>query len=386
MNDDKEYIFNTINKDKIGALLNLKDKCYFCEMELFNQYFCINNNNWNFIYYDSFFSLVRDVTDLSLFFIINEEISNSIKRKPFEDLLSDIILNKHYKDEIYINGKKIKLSFTKLKHTYIELQDLFVWKYNEILNSQLYDFSISIFSAFENWISILYKELDNPNEKSLLESKKKKIEKLIQQYNESAINNKDKILAKMMKLNSYISFPDKLNSIFSIVDKNEYEKNRDIKKDKEIITFLRVSRNTVHNSGIHEGGNLSLELNGKKYELIAGKPRFSHHIDMILLHCELVDIYANILNSINDIPFDNFIKEQKNQHTFEIFNKFILNYKYGRNNLTEESKNLFLKNLKKIVLGEDKANKILNFLDSHDGNKDTILTDTLSADLNNIYA
>ena len=69
-----------------------------------------------------------------------------------------------------------------------------------------------------------------------------------------------------------------------------------------------------------------------------------------------------------------------------IFNKFILNYKYGRNNLTEESKNLFLKNLKKIVLGEDKANKILNFLDSHDGNKDTILTDTLSADLNNIYA
>ena len=43
MNDDKEYIFNTINKDKIGALLNLKDKCYFCEMELFNQYFCINN-------------------------------------------------------------------------------------------------------------------------------------------------------------------------------------------------------------------------------------------------------------------------------------------------------------------------------------------------------
>ena len=59
---------------------------------------------------------------------------------------------------------------------------MFVWKYNEILNSQLYDFSISIFSAFENWISSLYKDLGNPNEKSLLECKKKKIEKLIQQY------------------------------------------------------------------------------------------------------------------------------------------------------------------------------------------------------------
>ena len=385
MNDDKEYIFNTINKDKIGALLNLKDKCYFYEMELFNQYFCINNNNWNFIYYDSFFSLVRDVTDLSLFFIINEEISNSIKRKPFEDLFSDIILNKHYKNEIFINGKKIELFSNKLKHTYIELQDLFVWKYNEILNSQLYDFSISIFSAFENWISSLYKDLGNPNEKSLLECKKKKIEKLIQQYNKPTTNNKDEILAKMMKQNSYISFPDKLNSIFRIVDKNEYEKNRDIKKDKEIITFLRVSRNTVHNSGIHEGENLSLESNGKKYELITGEPRFSHHIDMILLYGELVDIYANILNSIKDINLLNYIKEEKNEHTLRIFRKFILDYKSDKSNITEESKNLILRNLKKIVLEEDKANKILNFLDSHDGNKDTILIDTLSADLNNIY-
>lgn len=382
MNDDKEYIFDTINKDKIGALLNLKDKCHFYEMKLFNQFSCINNNNWDFIYYHSFFSLVRDITDLSLFFIINEEISNTIERKPFNALFTDIILNKHCKDEIFINGKKLKLFSNNITHKYMETTDLLIWKYNEILNSQLYDFGISIFSAFETWISHLYKEFDNPNEKSLLESKKKKIGKLIQQYNEATINNKDEILAKMMKLNSYISFPDKLNSIFSIVDKNEYEKNRDIKKDKEIITFLRVSRNTVHNSGIHEGGNLSLELNGMKYELITGEPRFSHHIDIILLYGELVDIYANILNSIKDIPFTIYIKEQKNQHILKIFHKFILDYKCAEKNITEESKNLILRNLKKIVLEEDKANKILNFLDSHDGNKDTILIDTLSADLN----
>ncbi len=267
MNDDKKYIFDTINKDKIGALLNLKDKCHFYEMDLFNQFSCINNNNWNFIYYHSFFSLVRDITNLSLFFIINEEISNTIERKPFEDLFSDIIFNRHCKDEILINGKKLKLLSNIIPFRYMETTDLLIWKYNEILNSQLYDFSISIFSAFENWISSLYKELNNPNEKSLLESKKKKIEKLIQQYNEPTINNKDEILDKMIKLNSYISFPDKLNSIFSIIDKNEYEKNRDIKKDKEIINFLRVSRNTVHNSGIHEGKYLSLESNGKKYVL-----------------------------------------------------------------------------------------------------------------------
>ena len=53
-----------------------------------------------------------------------------------------------------------------------------------------------------------------------MESKKKKIEKLIKQYNEPTINNKDEILDKMIKLNSYISFQDKLNSIFSIIDKN----------------------------------------------------------------------------------------------------------------------------------------------------------------------
>jgi len=97
---------------------------------------------------------------------------------------------------------------------------LFVWKYNEILNSRYTILVFPIFSAFENWIFSLYKELHNPNEKSLLESKKKKIEKLIQQYNKPTTNNKDEILAKMMKQNSYISFPDKLNSIFSIIDKN----------------------------------------------------------------------------------------------------------------------------------------------------------------------
>ena len=96
-----------------------------------------------------------------------------------------------------------------------------------------------------------------------MESKKKKIEKLIKQYNEPTINNKDEILDKMIKLNSYISFQDKLNSIFSIIDKhviNEYEKT-------------------------------------------------------------------------------------------------IVDYKCDENNITEESKNLILRNLRKIVLEEDKAKK-----------------------------
>lgn len=112
-----------------------------------------------------------------------------------------------------------------------------------------------------------------------MESKKKKIEKLIKQYNEPTINNKDEILDKMIKLNSYISFQDKLNSIFSIIDKN-------------------------------------------------------------------------VINE---------------------YEKTIVDYKCDENNITEESKNLILRNLRKIVLEEDKAKKILNFLDSHDGNKDTIL-------------
>ena len=103
-----------------------------------------------------------------------------------------------------------------------------------------------------------------------MESKKKKIEKLIKQYNEPTINNKDEILDKMIKLNSYISFQDKLNSIFSIIDKhviNEYEKT-------------------------------------------------------------------------------------------------IVDYKCDENNITEESKNLILRNLRKIVLEEDKAKKILNSFNS----------------------
>ncbi|HHH54384.1 MAG TPA: hypothetical protein ENK91_12055 [Bacteroidetes bacterium] len=101
-----EYKFDKNNKDKIASFLEVKDKCFFCEKQLLGNLFQINNNNWKFIYYHSFFSLIRDVSDLSLFFLINEEISNSIERKPYPDLIIDIITNGHYKNSITINEKK----------------------------------------------------------------------------------------------------------------------------------------------------------------------------------------------------------------------------------------------------------------------------------------
>lgn len=381
-----KYIFDKNNKNKIGSLLELKDKCYYYEEDRFTFLFNINKNNWSFIYYHSFFSLVRDISDLSLFFIINEEISNSIKRKPFDDLMIELITNKHYKNEIFVNEKSIKFNEKKLKHTYNELQDLLIWKYNEILNSQLFDFSNSIFSAFEFWIAKLFDKLSNDSdtENTLINSRKDKYIKLIEEYNQCNEEDKSKILTKIMKLQGlYISFPDKINNIFKLLNKDKYIKNRNISDDKRLIDFLRTSRNTIHNVGFHHGKDMNFEFNGKKYELIQDKAQFiENHNDMILMYGELVDIYANILVSIDDITVEDYVKEEKDEQTFQFFNKVILDYMSNENIISKKDKKLILKNLKKIVLQDDKAKKILDFLDNKQNCNDNIVFEVLSANIN----
>jgi len=375
--------FDRINKDKIGSLLELKDKCYYHEEDKLNFYFYVNNNNWNFFYCHSFFSLVRDITDLSLFFIINEEISNSIERKPFHDLMEDLILNGHYTNEIVSNGNKIKFKKSKLVHTLSELQDLFKWKYNEILNSQLFDFSNSMFSAFEHWISKIFDNFSDTHKLNLISSRKNKYIKLINDYNNSNEDKKEKLLTKIMKLpGEYISFPDKLNTILKLVNKQNYEQTRNINYDKKLINFLRASRNTIHNSGYHFGKNHSFEFNGKKYELLSGSPMFINHIDKFLLYGELIDIYRNILDSLDDIDFKYYTNIEKDENKINIFNRLINDYKLNsKTEYTYEEIDLIENNFNKIVLDKNRTKEILKFLDRIEI-KEELLLDVLSANFN----
>lgn len=382
-----EYKFDKNNKDKIASFLEVKDKCFYYEEKLLGNLFQINNNNWKFIYYHSFFSLIRDVSDLSLFFLINEEISNSIERKPYPDLIIDIITNGHYKNSITINEKKIDFNINKIKQTTDELKELLVWKYNEILGSQLLDFSTSIFSAFEFWISKLYEKYCNEIKEKMLNSRKQKYKKLIDKYNllDENEEEKDKILIKIIKAQGiYFSFPDKLNSIFKVINKEKYTQSRNIQKDKDLIDFLRASRNTIHNTGIHIGKNLNFEFNGTIYKLLNNKPQFiQNHSDMILMYGELIDIYANILYSIEDIEIQVYIKEEQSEQDLNIFNMMINGYVLDKNNLNQEEQELVFSNFKKIIPNEDKVIKLLDFLGNmQDINENDLLLKTLCADFN----
>lgn len=381
-----DYKFDKNNKDKIASLLEVKDKCFYYEEDILKSLFQINNNNWKFIYYHSFFSLVRDVSDLSLFFLINEEISNSIERKPYPDLIIDIIKNGHYKNYIISNGKTINFNIDKIKHTTDEIKELLVWRYNEILGSQLFDFSTSIFSAFEFWISKLDEKYCANLKQDMIQSRKDKYKKLMEKYNKiNKQEDKDKILIQIMKLQGiYFSFPDKLNSILKILNQEKYEQSRVLKEDKKLIDFLRASRNCIHNSGIHLGDNISFNFNDTTYKLEKNKPQFiQSHNNMIIMYGELVDIFANILSSLEDKEIEVYIKEEQNELSLNVFKQLIFYYsQINHNEINKEEKELISSNFKKIISDEDKVRQVMSFLEKKNNlsDKDNLLLEVLCMD------
>ncbi|TNZ83367.1 hypothetical protein, partial [Vibrio parahaemolyticus] len=121
--------FDSNNKSRIGAFLSLKDKCFYHESERLGIRFHVNNNNLPFIYFSSFFSHMRDVCDLSILFLINEEVSNSIGRKPYPKLIEEVVSEGFYSKKIMVNNDEVVFENIKIKFTLEEIRDLFVNKF-----------------------------------------------------------------------------------------------------------------------------------------------------------------------------------------------------------------------------------------------------------------
>lgn len=107
--------------------------------------------------------------------------------------------------------------------------------------------------------------------------------------------------------------------------------------------------------------------------LVNNKPQFiQNHSDMILMYGELIDIYANILSSIEDMEIQVYIKVEQDEQALHIFNMMINSYVLDKNNLNQEKQELIFSNFKKIIPNEDKVIKLLDFLkdiDSIDKNR-----------------
>jgi hypothetical protein len=134
----------------------------------------------------------------------------------------------------------------------------------------------------------------------LLSSRWNKYKNLIKRYNDvENKEEKDEILSKIIKLpGNFISFVDKINFIFKKIDANKYK--REIKKDIELINFIRILRNNIHNIGLYNGKDKIFKFSDIEYKLEKAKPLYiPQHTEMIKMYGELIDIYALIVLSLD---------------------------------------------------------------------------------------
>lgn len=174
--------------------------------------------------------------------------------------------------------------------------------FNELFTSFLYDFFINFWSDFENTITLLCTTIDEKIKNELKESNWKKIEKILKE-SLNGFENSEQILSEISKnkekftKKQFVSFSDKINYIFKTI-KLDYDKNRNIKKDKEILDFGSKMRNTIHNNGKNKGENMELEIKGKKIILEQNKePYYENFKDIFYLIDEIIDICATIIKT-----------------------------------------------------------------------------------------
>ena len=297
--DELEY--QDGNKHRIGAFMSLVDICNYYE----SKHFVSDAEELGFpeqpVQISSFFGHVRTICEQSLMFFICSEVSNSVQALPWKALLKQIFEQGYYNDTIKIEGDLVWLHKEFIAQSLGSLQDLFVNRYDQTVGSHILDFNISMFSSFERWITKLAENYENEMIEKYTVSRLKKCQKYLDGYERSTTReDKEKYLNKLRTVpGNYLSFPDKFNFILSKIDDENYPREK--KKDKELIEFLRISRNTVHNGGIHKGEDTEYLHGDVIHRLHKNKPmHYSDYNDLIKLYAEVIEIYNAIISSLKD--------------------------------------------------------------------------------------
>ncbi|WP_241570002.1 hypothetical protein [Rosenbergiella collisarenosi] len=185
---------------------------------------------------------------------------------------------------------------------------------------------------------------------------------------------------------SYISFPDKINSIVKIINKNEYPRN--LKEDKDIIEFFRLHRNTVHNGGVHHGKKVSINYKGKSFSIEPGKPMYNESwAQSIEFIGELVDIYSNILCSISELPPEAFCYFEEDIIKLKLLDTQITDYTYSESR--SDQRCYFINSLERRFDFSNKSaiiftNHLDTLIDSRSEDVENYLYELLSMDLRDI--
>lgn len=355
--------FDENHKKIISAFIALKNKCTILEKYALNRLYTINRNEFSFVYANSFYSHMRDICDLSIVFMINEEISNATQRQLCGDLLSEIITEKHLNNTVYFNNKSIKMSADDFKYSMSDIEKLMSQRINQIIGSHMQDFSVSAFSAFEKWLSILYSCFSSEFDQQYYDNRLAKAKKLLDAYAKAKEEQcRDKVVKRALKLHgAYISFPDKLNAILKKVAPDTYP--RDLSADKKIIEFLRIHRNTVHNGGVHQGDAISIKYQESDFSMTPGAPLYNDSwVKSIEFTGELVDIYTNIITSITELPPKAYCSFQEDGIALSILESVVRDYRHS--DLADKEQTLkmadFLK--RKFSLSSESATNFMGHL------------------------
>jgi len=244
----------------------------------------------------SFFGTSEAVADQFFYCLMKDELSESNENFALEILCK------------YITEKDGYINKVEFLENLTYMSNLCTQEFNNLISGEFYDFYISMWSCFESAINSLCvpfedeikKKLDNSNYKKTLKFIKKCIENEddAESISKKFEERKEEFIKKFPK---YVSFPDKINYLFSNVLKSY---SRDINKDKEILLFCGKLRNTLHNNGLNSGGNQELEVCGYIFKLENRKKIYSEeYINKIILINEIFDIYSEIMKSWNrDFP------------------------------------------------------------------------------------
>lgn len=307
-------LFDENHKKIICAFMALKNKAIFLERGTLLGNYNLNRNNLPFIRVYNYYTSLKAVCDLPIVFMINEELSNLAARQHCPDLLIEMYDEKHLTPVVHVNGKVARLSNDDFLNSMSDIRGLLSNRINEMVGSLMLDFTVSAFSCFENWVSKLYSGYAEKLEADYEKSRREKVLDLLGQYGEAESDDaRLKCLEDLLSIRgAYRSFPDKINALYKMVEKENYA--RDVKKDKKIIEFLGACRNTVHNSGFHRGKPRQVECNGITYVLETNRPWYNKsYLQSIAIIGELVDIYSALVKSLSELPVHEIYEEVQDE-------------------------------------------------------------------------
>ncbi|QXH37545.1 hypothetical protein [Pseudomonas muyukensis] len=314
--------FDGNHKKIIAAFMALKNKAAYLEKHTLRGNYQINKNRLPFIKVHNYFAHLRAVCDLPVVFMMNEELSNTAARHLCPELLVEMLEERHLTQAIQIDGKPAALVREDFEASLSDVSALLSDRINEMVGSLMLDFTVSAFSCFEHWITKLYDGYAEKLEAAYKNSRRNKVIKLLDQHDKSKSDEeRSKCVEKILDVRGpYRSFPDKINALYNLADKQKYE--RDINHDKDLINFLGACRNTVHNSGIHRKSPLQITCNGITYFLETDMPWYSaSYPQSIALLGELADIYSHLIKTLDDWPLEAVCEEitlPANLRSFEI--------------------------------------------------------------------